>query len=307
MKGTPTSSTLIASVPATSGGMAAITFSGSAWLASQPSGSCNSQATAIKSYPRKQREYSPEELFWPLTGTATPTGRWKYRRAVVSVHRAVVHVALDHSQSRDDAPFLSSFSNLRTQNSPAPQQVIAAVQPLIASSSIREQIVGLTAALRVGSTDALNTFTARISTLQNDPEFSALTSAIGMYPKYKDQTWVAPLQNLVNLQTGAPGVDAAAAGALASIRSKGALPIMAELLDSKDPRTQLAAARYFGVFSLLANSNGNYLIALQWGLFPRRIRGHSRLGQGQISPPRSTPPFGRTGGIRIALLGFPAQ
>src|SRR5579863_4069111 len=38
-----------------------------------------------------------------------------------------------------------------------------------------------------------------------------------LYPKYKDQSWIAPLQQLVALRTDAPGIDAAAVGALRAI------------------------------------------------------------------------------------------
>ena len=163
--------------------------------------------------------------------------------------------SLDHSRELDDNPFLSSFEPWNA-DSPTPQQVISAVQPLIASSSLREQIVGLTAALRVGSTNALNTVIGEIPALQSQPQFLAITTAIGLYPKYKGQSWIAPLQQLVALHTAAPGVDVAALGALRTIGTPAILPVMAELLDSQDPQAQLGAASYFGTFSLLANTQG---------------------------------------------------
>src|SRR5579863_8250867 len=62
LKGTLTSTTLIASVPARSGGMAAITFPTS--LAGQPAiWFLQLAGNGYQILPRKQRGYSPEELF----------------------------------------------------------------------------------------------------------------------------------------------------------------------------------------------------------------------------------------------------
>ena len=52
------------------------------------------------------------------------------------------------------------------------------------------------------------------------------------------------------------GINAAAAAALAKVVDKQTLPVKAELLKSSDATAQLRAARFFGVFSLFADSHG---------------------------------------------------
>ena len=255
LKGGPVSSTLMASIVAqTQGAIGPVTFPagmvGQTGLWFLKSGSNGYQILPRRKYP-----YAPGHLFLPLTGVPGSVPPADSLDDQLLSYMVLWYQSLDHSKDLDDNPFLSSFEPW-TADSPTPQQVTSAVQPLIASSSLREQIVGLTAALRVGSTSALNIVISQIPALQSQPQFLAITTAIGLYPKFKDQSWVAPLQQLVALHTDAPGVDASAVGALRTIGTKAILPSMAELLDSKDPQAQLAAASFFGVFSLLANQQG---------------------------------------------------
>lgn len=93
-----------------------------------------------------------------------------------------------------------------------------------------------------------------LSVLRSNPRFGLILGAIGMYPK--DTSWIPLLQRLARLHTDGPGVDLAVAGALRKIGTKAVLPAMADLLDSKDPAAKLAAASFFGVFTLLADAQG---------------------------------------------------
>jgi hypothetical protein len=66
------------------------------------------------------------------------------------------------------------------------------------------------------------------------------------------------LQRLIALHAGVPGLDVATAAALRKIGTKAVAPAMAQLLESGDPQAQLAAASFFGTYSLLADANGDF-------------------------------------------------
>jgi hypothetical protein len=136
------------------------------------------------------------------------------------------------------------------------QNLLAAISPLTCSPSRTHQVIGLTAALRLSSDDAIAIVTKDLEALRRDPEFGLIMNALEGYYQPHGEKSIGVLQELVKLHTDTIGVDAAAGAALAKIKTKAVLPIMAELLESKDPQAQLRAASFFGLYTMFADANG---------------------------------------------------
>jgi hypothetical protein len=212
--------------------------------------------------PRVTSGYTPGDLYLPLheAPRAAPAAAVLNDELLAAMVRW--YRSLDDRRALGDVEMLlSSFLRLG-EESPSLEQVTSAVAPLINSAKPAERVVGLTAALRAGSKDALEFLMKDAPALQSEPTFPMITIAISMYPigaYAKDESWVEPLGRLLTMHRGVRGIEGAVAGALAKIRSKAVLPLMAELLDSKDPAVLTGVASYFGVFTLLANSTGEIL------------------------------------------------
>lgn len=155
----------------------------------------------------------------------------------------------------DDALFLSSFEQW-SRESPNPGTVVAAVRPLWSVKDVSLRTTGLTPAVRVSSAEALEIVAATFEELKGDPRFQMIVSAISLYPK--DISLIAPLRHLRAVSSGVPGMDAAMAAALKKLHSKQVLPDMAALLDSSDREAQLAAASFFGLYTLFATADGEF-------------------------------------------------
>jgi hypothetical protein len=255
LKGTPTSPLLTARIlalshriptpvtfPPTMVGQAGIWF-------------LQSGTNSYQILPRKKDGYSATELFLPLTGVSGSVSSTLALDDQLLAYLVLWYQSLDLSKIVNDTSLLSSLETWSAE-SPTPAQVETAVRPLIASSSVRQQMVGLTAELRVGSVDALNAVIDNLTTYQAQPQFPYITSAVGLYPMYKSVSWIVPLQRLLSMHTNAPGMDAAAAGALTTIGAASILPVMAPLLDSADPQAQYRAAFFFGQFSIFGRVDG---------------------------------------------------
>jgi hypothetical protein len=157
-----------------------------------------------------------------------------------------------------DENFFLSFEH-RNSESPTSQQVLTAIAPLINSSYPGRHAAGLVIALRADSADAMTEVVNELSALRSNPRFPEIVFAIGAYPieGKKDVRWIGPLRQLLNLHSGIPGIDAAAAGALYRIGTKQTLPMLAELLDSRDPTAQMIAVRTLGIYVERMDENGN--------------------------------------------------
>lgn len=145
------------------------------------------------------------------------------------------------ADTRDDDRFFAAFG------STDPRKVLKAIAPLIASQSPGEHAVGLLIALSADSADAMSQVVDELPTLRADPRLSEMVATIGHVPGggpgSKDPRWIEPLRRLLALHADIPGMDAAAAGALYRIGTKETWPLIAGLLDSKDPYAQLIAMR----------------------------------------------------------------
>ena len=149
------------------------------------------------------------------------------------------------------------FRLLGSLDAADPKDAVAAITPLLGSPRMDQCGMGLAAAIRLGSVDALSTIPQRTQGLRSNPKLSQINDAIGLYFKPQGLTAVAPLQEIAALHSDVPGLDAAVGSALQKIGTKDVLPAMALLLDSHDPQAQLRAAWFFSYFATFADKSGN--------------------------------------------------
>jgi len=138
-----------------------------------------------------------------------------------------------------------------------PKDAAVAIASLIASDRADLNGIGLAAAIRLGSVDALSSVALHAEALRSNPKLRQITDAIGQYFKPQGPAAIATLQQIVALHSDVPGLDAAAGSALQKIGTRDVLPAMAILLDSSDPQAQLRAAWFFGYFAIFTDKNGN--------------------------------------------------
>lgn len=144
----------------------------------------------------------------------------------------------------------------------------AAIAELTSSVSLNHHVIGLAAAIRLGSPDALSQVADELETLRSNPRLSMILSTISAYPPQQPDASIKALEKLIALHSDLAGLDDAASTALARIGSlgtvagaqlkmKAALPGMLLLLDSKDPNAQLRSARFFSYFAMFTDASGN--------------------------------------------------
>jgi hypothetical protein len=192
-----------------------------------------------------------DDLYLPMTG---PPGRVVAIGALDDVLLAYevrwFQSLADPDYRLVDEELISSFEH-RNSESPTQQQALAAIAPLIESPVAWQHAAGLMVALRIDSADAMSMVVNELSALRSDPRFPEIVFAIGAYPiaGKKDARWLAPLRRLLALHADVPGLDAAAAGALYRIGTKDTLPMIAELLESKDQTAQTIAVKTLGLYT----------------------------------------------------------
>jgi hypothetical protein len=143
-----------------------------------------------------------------------------------------------------------------------------AIAALTSSVVVNQHVLGLMAALRLGSSDALSQVADELETLRSGPRFNVVLLTIREYPPLQPEASIKALERLIALHSDVEGLDEAASTALARIGSlgtvagaqvkmKAALPGMLMLLDSKDPTAALRAARFFSYFAMFTDASGN--------------------------------------------------
>jgi len=132
---------------------------------------------------------------------------------------------------------------------------LAAAQTLIGSVQSRQRTTGLAAAITLGSDDAVVAAAGELSTLSSNPNFYYLVSSLGLHVP-RTSAALNAIQQMIAPGATIPGLHRAISMALRMNGTRDVLPLMAELLDSPDPDTQLRAAAYFGYFSLFADNTG---------------------------------------------------
>ena len=148
------------------------------------------------------------------------------------------------------------FANLQSANR---QDALTAIGSIMSSVSLPHHVVGLSSAIKLGlgAESAISAVAEELTALASSSKFPDLLGAIGTYYVPNQVSSLAALEQLIELHTSVPGVDAAAASALQKLGSKAVASAMAELLDSQDQQAQLRAATFFGFYSLFADAQGN--------------------------------------------------
>ena len=213
-----------------------------------------------------------EEVYLPLPSSALPDPA-----AVIpglgspgsSSHRLVL-AALVNSYLTSPEPngYLRNLVVTSLQDKDDRQNSLAASKALIASDSPDHQILGLEAALRLGSDEALSLLAEKASALQSHRLFPAVMFALGTEYKPNGEASIAPLRQLAALHTSGINFDAPVAAALRKIGAKAVVPAMVELLDSQDSTAQLHAAHFLSEYALFADANGNIPVSTGPGRVP---------------------------------------
>jgi hypothetical protein len=151
---------------------------------------------------------------------------------------------------------MKCLASLQSQST-APQDSLTAANSLIGSLAVADQILGLTAAIGLGSDSAVTALSASLNVVGMSPKFYLITDALAILYQPHGAASIPVLKQIIDQHSTAPGIDAAAGTALSKIVVKQTLPVMAELLNSSDPTAQLRAASFFGFFALFSDSSGN--------------------------------------------------
>jgi hypothetical protein len=154
--------------------------------------------------------------------------------------------SLDAPATSQDLAIYNAFG-ASTHARPNQEHVLAAIAPLLASRLPWQHAMGLVIALQAESADAMAQVVNEITTLRSNPRFDEIMFAIGAYPARgvpgsKSPQWVAPIARLIAMPE-IPGMDASLAGALYRIGTPETWPLIAAVLDSKDPTAQMIAVR----------------------------------------------------------------
>jgi len=100
------------------------------------------------------------------------------------------------------------------------QDTLRLARELIASPLPNNHVIGLTAAIRLGSDSAIATLARELPALRAHSKFHRITEALHTYYQPHGDSSIGVLQQLVFLHSDAPGIDAAAGSALQKIGSK---------------------------------------------------------------------------------------
>jgi hypothetical protein len=142
----------------------------------------------------------------------------------------------------------------------SPQDAVAAVGPLVSSASVEHRAFGLSVAIRFGSDSAISGVAADVTRLKNSAKAPLIVTAIKEYQPHGEAS-IAVLKQLIGLNSGAAGIEGAAAAALAKIASRSVMPVMISLLDSPESEAVLRAATFCGFYTLFADAKGNLNLA----------------------------------------------
>lgn len=196
--------------------------------------------------PIERLTHEPEGLFLPLR-TPLNALQGEDLESILMAYAVRWIQSVDRSTyPANDEEVYGAFGPL-TQARPNQEHVLAAIAPLLASNLPWQHAMGLVIALRAESADAMTQVVNEVSTLRLNPRFDEIMFAIGAYPTggvpgSKSPQWVAPIARLIAMPE-IPGMDASLAGALYRIGTPETWPLIAAVLDSKDPTAQMIAVR----------------------------------------------------------------
>jgi hypothetical protein len=133
----------------------------------------------------------------------------------------------------------------------------------------------------------------------SSPKFYLVTDALALSYQPHGVASIAALKKIIDRHSTAPGIDAAVGAALSKLMNKQTLPVMAELLNSRDSTAQLRAAAFFGLFTLFADRRAASQEVVRLGHTLPTKRGGSCRAPARELLRSSIASFGCSGGRRI--------
>jgi hypothetical protein len=223
-----------------------------------------------KLIPTELGNYTESAAFIPLPA-------WWIPPASASFEEILLSAALASYQSIESPSRLDEGKLLVSLENASRGEALAVADQLMDSPSADQKALGFAAAIQLGSDDAVVRLAAEAVALRLSRNFSHITGALENYYQPLGPQSLEGLRQLVLLRSDAPRLDLAVTAALGRVGSqphtppagpgpavpaapgvsrKQALPILVDLLDSRDPQAQLRAAWLLGQFAVLANENG---------------------------------------------------
>lgn len=199
--------------------------------------------------PWGQGEYTEMESFIRLPAAWIPP-------AGSSLSQKLLHAVLRSYQSAATPSRMDDGLLLVSLDAADLADALSVAHELMNSSAPGHLAMGLAAAIRRSSDDALIRTAQELNIVRLDERFSRITLSLENHYKPTSSASIAALRQLIELRSGAPGLDAALVGALRRVGTKEVLPVMTMLLDSSDPLAKRRACLYFDHFSALAGPDG---------------------------------------------------
>jgi hypothetical protein len=187
-------------------------------------------------------------------------------------------------QSLPNPTFMDDDRLLGTLYAGSSRDALAAASALMASLAKSQHAVGLVAAIGLGSDSAISELAREVGDLQSDRKFPEITEALRVKYRPHGEASVAVLRQIVALHSTAPGLDAAVAVALKRIPTKAVLPVMVELLDSRQTEAQLRAVAFLGDFTMFCDASGTLPGVPVKGPFAAETAAHN-LSRGAATTP----------------------
>jgi hypothetical protein len=173
------------------------------------------------------------------------------------VERLLLSALVSWYQSLPDPTFIDDDRLLSSLYGANPGDALAVANSLRGSLRESHRVVGLQAAVSLGSDDALSALAAEAAALRWHRKFPAIADALRSMYRPDGEKSILALHRLVASHSDLPGLDAAAGVALKKIGTKAVLPAMVELLDSRDPEAQLRAIAFLADFAMFSDAAGN--------------------------------------------------
>ena len=205
--------------------------------------------SAYQVLPMASASYLDEDAFLPLNAVDAATAP----RGSVAQHLLNLQARWYESTASvgtmEDAKLLVSLGY-------AGADAVPVINGLIASARPVSHLIGLAAALRMGSVDALATVAQEFPTLRTNEKFRYVNQALQSYYMPETNSSFAALELILEAHSEMPNPDDAIASAMKRVGTKAALPVLSQILDSKDPQARLRAASIFADFAQFADADG---------------------------------------------------